>query len=71
MVRGEEEISTSRARRKRLAPRESPIASSLVTAMSMEELRFFCQVLVDITLELLNGVVVSTVGWADNSAYFT
>ena len=39
--------------------------------MSVGELSFFCQVLANISLELLDGVVVSTIGWVDNSVYFT
>ena len=67
--------------RKRLLPvglgvgeephRESPTASSLIAAMSMEELRFFCQVPADISLKLLDGATVSTIGWTDNGIYFT
>ena len=50
MARGEEETSTSHAKRRRLAPRESPTASSLVATMSMEELRVVFQVPADISL---------------------
>ena len=71
MGRGEEDSSTSRAGRRRLAPRELPTISSLVAAVSVEELRFFCQVKADIGRELSDGVAVSTVGWADNSVFFT
>ena len=71
MVRGQEETSTSRVGRRRGTSRESPTAISLVAAMSVEELRSFCQVPNDISLELSNGAVVSTVGWADNTVYFT
>ena len=71
MVRGEEVTSTSQAGRRRLAPRESPTTSSLVAAMSVEELRFFFQVPANIGLKLLDGAVVSTIGWADNNVYFT
>ena len=71
MTRGEEETSTSQAGRRRGAPQKSPIASTLVIAMFVEELRFFCQVLADIILELLDGATVSIVGWVDNSVYFT
>ena len=39
--------------------------------MFVEELRFFCQVLVKISLELLDEAVISTIGWVDNSVYFT
>ena len=61
MARGQEETSTSQAGRKRGIPRESPTASSLVVAMSIEELRSFCQVPTDISLELSGGAVVSTI----------
>ena len=71
MARGEKETSTSGVGRRRGGPRESPTASSLVVAMSMEELRSFCQVLTNISLELLDGAAVSIVGWADNNVYFT
>ena len=71
MARGEEETSTSRAERRRGDPWESPTTSSLIAAMFVEELRFFCQVPVDISLELLDGAAVSTVGWANNNIYFT
>ena len=71
MERGQEETSTSQAGRKRGTPRESPIASSLVAAMSVEELRSFCQVPMDISLELSDEAVVSIVGGADNVVYFT
>ena len=71
MARGQKETSTNWARRMRGAPRESPTASSLVDAMFVKKLRFFCQVSVDISLELLDGTTVSYVGWSDNSVYFT
>ena len=48
-----------------------PTASSLVAAMSIEDLRSFNQVPVGISLELLDGAVVPTVGGADNVIYFT
>ena len=71
MMRGQEETSTSRVERRRGAPRESPITSSLAIVMSVEELRSFFQVPVDISLELLDGVAASTIGLAYNSVYFT
>ena len=70
MARGEEETSTSRARCRRGAPRESPTANNLVAVMSVEELRFFCQVSIDISLESLDKAVVSTIEWADNREQF-
>ena len=71
MARGQEENSTSQVGRKRGTPQESPVASNLVTTMFVEELRSFCQVPADISLELSDGVAVSTVGGADNVVYFT
>ena len=71
MARDQEETSTSQARRRKGTPLESPTASSLVASMSVEELRSFCQVHADVSLELLNGEAVSIVGGADNVVYFT
>ena len=42
MMRGQEETSTSQVGRKKGSNWELPIASSLVSSMSMEELRSFC-----------------------------
>ena len=41
MARGYEEVSTSQVRRRRGTPCETPTASSLVAAMSIEELRLY------------------------------
>ena len=71
MVRGQEETSTSQAGCRRGTTWEMPTASSLVAAMSVEELRSFCKVPADIRLELSDGAAVSTVGGAGNSVYFT
>ena len=62
MTRGQEETSTNQAGCRRGTPQESPIESNLVAAMSVEELRIFCQVPADVSLELSDGAVVSTVG---------
>ena len=51
MARGQEETYTSVAGRKRGTPRELPTASSLVSAMSIEELRSFYKVPTDISME--------------------
>ena len=67
MARGQEETSTSQAGHRRGASQESPTANSLVAVMYMEELRFFCQVPTDISMELLDEAPISTVGWANNS----
>ena len=43
--------------------------SSLVSSMSMEELRSFCQIPDSIRLELSDGSTASTVGEADRTVY--
>ena len=49
-----------------------PTASSLVTAMSVEDLISFSQVPAGIiSLELSDGAVVPIVGGVDNAVYFT
>ena len=65
------EASTSQAGRKRGIPRETPTISSLVAAMSKEELRSFRQVPIIISLEVSNGTTTPTIGGADNAIYFT
>ena len=44
LTRGYEEVSNSQAWHRRVTPRETPTASSLVAAMSTEELRLYSQV---------------------------
>ena len=44
-MRSQEETSTSQVVRRKGSNQESPTASSLVSSMSMEELRSFCRVL--------------------------
>ena len=44
MMRGQEETSTSQVGHRKGSNRESPTASSLMSSMSMEELRSFCRV---------------------------
>ena len=70
MVRGHEEASTSQAGHKRGTPRETPMVSSLVVAMSVEDLRSFRQVPVAIILEVSDDTTTSTMGAADNAIYF-
>ena len=62
MARGHEEVSTSQAERRRGTPRETLTTSSLVAAMSVEELRLYNQILVEISLETLDGAATSTFG---------
>ena len=71
MARGYKEVSSSQAGRRRVTPQEMPTASSLVTAMSTEELRLYSQVPAEINLEISDGLGTSTVGKADNTIYIT
>ena len=71
MARGHEEASTSQARLKRGTPRESPTISSLVAAMSVDDLRSFRQVFAAIILEVSDDTTTSIMGAVDNVVYFT
>ena len=71
MVSGQDKTSTSQARRKKGPSRELPIESSLVSSMSMEEFRSYCQIHDSISLELSKGSPTSTVGETDSVVYFT
>ena len=71
MARGHEETSTRQARHRRGPSRKLPSISSLVSSMSMEELRSYCQIPDIISLELSDGLVASTVGEVNNVVYFT
>ena len=71
MTRGQEETSTNQVRPSKGSNRESPMASSLMASMSVEELRSFCRVLDGISLELSDGSTFSIVGQTDNAVYFT
>ena len=71
MARSQEETYTSQVGRRRGPSRESPSARSLVSSISMEELRSFCRVPNGINLELSDGLAISTVEEADNAIYFT
>ena len=71
MMRGQEKTSTSQVACRKGSNGESPSTSSLVSSMSMEELRPLCRVPDDISLELSDGPTCSTVGQEDNDVYFT
>ena len=70
-MKGKEETSTSMVRRRKGSNWESPTTSSLVSSMSMEELRSLCRVLEDISLELLDGLAHFIVRKVNNVVYFT
>ena len=71
MARGEEETSTSQAWRKRGPSRDTPSTSSLISALSMEELRSYCQIPNNIDFELSDGPAESVVNEEDSVVYFT
>ena len=71
MARGYEEVSSSQTRHRRVTPLETPTASSLIAAMFVEELRLYCQVPAEISLEVSDGSTTSTIGEVDNAIYFT
>ena len=61
MTRDHKEVSTSQAGRRRGTPWETPTTSSLVAAMSVEELRLYSQILTKINLETSDGAATITV----------
>ena len=71
MVRGHEKTSTSQAGCKRGASQETPTVSSLVAAMSVEELKSFSQVPTNMRFKVEDGTVSPTIGGANNVVYFT
>ena len=71
MARGREETSTSQAGRRRGPSRESPSASSIISSLSMDEGRSYCQTLEDIDSELSEGPAESTMGDKYNAVFFT
>ena len=71
MMRGQEETSTIQVGRRKGPSWELPSTSSLVSSMSMEELRSYCQIPDSISLELSDGSAALTVGEVDSAVYFT
>ena len=71
MMRGQQETSTNQVGRRRGSSQELPTASSLMASMFVEELRSFCGVPDNISLELSDGPTSSTIGQVDNAIYFT
>ena len=71
MARGQDETSTSQAGRRRGPGRDKPSASSIISSLSMEELRSYCHIPDNIDLELPNGPAESTIDKEDDAVYFT
>ena len=71
MARGQEDTSTSQAGRKRGPDRDTSSASSIISSLSMEELRPYCQIPNNIDNELPEGLTESTIDKEDGAVYFT
>ena len=71
MARGQEETYTSQAGRRWGLSRESPSASSIISSLSMDEVRSYCQIHDDIDFELSEGPTESTMGEEYNTVFFT
>ena len=71
MERGHEEVLTSQAGHRKGSPRETPIVSSLIVNMSIEELRLCSQIPVEISRETSDGATTLTFREAYNVVYFT
>ena len=70
MTRGEEETSTSQAGRKRGLARGTRSESSIVSSLTMEELRTYCEVLDNIDLRLMENPEDSAMGGEHNAMFF-
>ena len=71
MARGQEETSTSQTGRKRGPNRDMPFESSIISSLSMEELRSYSQIPNDIDFELSDGPAEPTIDEEDNTMFFT
>ena len=71
MTRGEEETSTSQAGRKRGLARGTRSTSSIVSSLTMEELRTYYEIPDNIDLKLMENSDKSTLGGEHNALFFT
>ena len=71
MARGQEETSTIKAGRKRGPTRGTPSTSSIISSLSMEELRAYYEIPDDIDVTLSDGPTENTVGEEYNAVFFT
>ena len=62
MARDLEETSTSQAGRKLGPTRGTPSTSSIISSLSMEELRAYCEISDDIDVMLSDGPAENTIG---------
>ena len=71
MTRGEEGTSTSQACRKRGPMRGTRSTSYIVSSLTAEELRSYCEVPENIDLKLMDEPDESTLGGEHNAMFFT
>ena len=71
MTRGEEETSTSQVGRKQGPARRTLSARSIVSSLTMEELRTYCEIPDNIDLKLMEKPDKSTIGGEHNGVSFT
>ena len=71
MTRGEEETSTSQAGRKRGPARGTRSASNIISSLTMEELRTYCETPDNSDLKLMEKPDESTLGGEHNAMFFT
>ena len=70
MEKGQEGTSTSQAGRKRGPSRGTPSASSIISSLTMEELRTYCDIPNNIDLKLQEEADDSTLGGEHNAVFF-
>ena len=71
MTRGEEGTSTSQACRRRGPVRGTRSTSHIVSSLTVEELRSYCEVPENIDLKLMDEPDESTLGGEHNAVFFT
>ena len=70
MARGQEATSTSEAGHKRRPTRGTPSVSNIISSLTMEELRAYCDVPDNIDLKLMEESDESTLGGEHNTMFF-
>ena len=71
MERGQEKTSTRQGGRKRRPTRGTPSASNIISSLTMDELRAYCDVPDNIDLKLMEEPDESTLGREHNTVFFT
>ena len=71
MARGQEETSTSQAGRKRGPTRGTPSTRIIISSLSMEELRAYCEIPDDIDVKISDGPIENTVDEEYKEVFFT